>query len=185
MTAVPPQHWPNHRSVRVPPPGVRRDPLPVTKKLPVSLKTQMERDFKEELLRPKSADGTMIFRPADLPPVLIRMQRYGQTALTAAVLRPPQLDVECVTLCLSGIDVDEDTSAMDAARDFLLGADTREPVVNGIANLLEMVGKESRPLGAHIHLDERSYDSYAVRIVTGCLVQAFFDQFGTTTVEPA
>ena len=132
----------------------------------------MERDFKEELLRPKSSDGAMLFNLPELPPVLIRMKRFGQTALVAAVFRQPQLDIECVTLCLSGIDNSEDESALMAAREFLLGGDTRGPVVKGMNDLIQLVRQEPRPIGAHLHLDERGYDDQGVRVVTGCLTQA-------------
>jgi hypothetical protein len=184
MENIPPQYWPNHRTTRIPPPGVRRDPHPGVAKLPVAFKTQMERNFKEELLHPKSPMGTMKFQPPSLPLVVIQFQKFGQTALVGKVLRPPQLDIKAITICLSGIDVGEDEAAIKAATDFLSHRETSEPGMSRIAKLIGMVRNEPRPVGAHIHLDEASYDSQAVGVVTDCLVEAFFDQFGMDKIDP-
>ena len=86
--------------------------------------------------------------------------------------------------CLSGIDISEDEAAIKAATDFLSRGETSELGVSRIAKLIGMVRNEPRPVGAHIHLDEVSYDSQAVRVVTDCLVEAFFDQFGMDKIDP-
>lgn len=182
---TPPQHWPNHHTLRIPPPGVRRDPLPGAKRLPVSLKEQMERDFKAEMLRPKSPIDTMLLRLPELPPVIVKLNRFGQTALVGTVLRPPQADVECITLCLAAIDPSDDDAALAAVRNLLLPpGEERAPVISAMQQLLQTIRQEPRPLGAHIHLDEQSYDSQAVRVVTTAMAESFFDQFGADKMPP-
>lgn len=184
METVSSRHWPNHRTLRIPPLGLQREPLPGQTKLPVALKTQIEGSFKQELLRPKSPIDMMRFQIPGLPLVLIQFQRFGQTALAVKVLRPPTMDVEAVSVCLSGLDNAEDEAALNATAIFLIGGDTRDHVTRGVATLIGIVREEPRPAGIHLHMDEASYDSQAVRVVTDCMVEAFFDQFGADKIDP-
>lgn len=178
-----PQFWMNHYSVRVPPPGVHRQPKEGPR-LPLALKAQTEADFKRELLRPRSPTETMLFRIADLSPVIVRMERVGQTALVAFWLRSTgaALDAEAVTLCLGGLDVGEDEQALAIVSGKIVGGDERARPLVG--QLMSQLRAEPRPTGAHMHFDEASYDSQALRICSNCLAVAFFDQFGAEKVEP-
>jgi hypothetical protein len=176
-----PQFWMNHYSIRFPPPGIRREPKE-GRKLPISVKDQTEADFKRELLRPRSPTEMMLLRIPDLPPVIVRMQRVGQTALVAFWLRGDALATECITLCLGGLDDSEDEGAILIASERLSGGDER--VNTMIQQLMGHIRKEPRPAGAHVHLDELSYDSQALRVCSNCLAVAFFDQFGAEKVRP-
>lgn len=172
-----PQFWMNHYSVRMPPPGVFREPKD-GRKLPIAVKERTEADFKAELQRPKSPTEMMMLRIPDLPPVFVRMQRVGQTAFIGHWLRPvgAQFSVEAFTLCLGGLDNAEDEQAIEMAAEKIIGG--HETVRAYVNQMMEGLRKEPRPTGAHIHFDEASYDNQALRVCSSCLAVAFFDQFG-------
>jgi hypothetical protein len=164
----------NHHTLRVGPPdaqGTIRDPSEPT---PAALVRAIECSFKKQLLKRGQMEEGLEISATGLRPIRIVTKRFGHTAFVAGVLRGPDNLVESLTVCRAGLDNEEDDAAIVAAGELIRQDGTQEFV----ESLIELVREQPRPLAVHVHLDEDNLNDPSVRIVTHCLAECFFDQFG-------
>ena len=167
-----PQYWINHYSFAFPPPGLSRQPAP-GKKLAIQIKEQTEADFKSILA--EFADSSRMFRlrMPDMEAVHFKLHSFGKTSLVVRWYRQTEqgYDSEAMTLCLGGINTQEDEAAVAYVFDTILGPGLSEQDARVYA---DNVRKLSRPAGVRIHFDATSYDNQALRVCSSCLAVAFF-----------
>jgi hypothetical protein len=163
----------NHHTLRVGPADLHGASFNLVEAAPVLVR-MMERCLKKQLFAAGDERTGLEITLAGLRPIQLVTKRFGHTALVGGVLRAPQSFVECLSVCRAGIDDDEDEAALTAAANLILQDGTHEFV----AALLDQVRGHPRPHAVHIHFDEDNYDDPAARIVTHCLAESFFDQFG-------
>jgi len=180
------QFWENHYSVRWPPPGCNRQPK-WGKKLPIEVKERTEEDYRQMLLTPRTPTQRFMLRIPGLPIVTVRMESVGQTAFIGHWLRgfPIPSGMEAMTICLGGISEADDEIALSIIEKRSLNGKTDSEFTTYVKALVDQVRGHQRPLGGHIHFDEESYDSTALRVCSTALAVAFFDLFGADEPSPS
>jgi hypothetical protein len=113
------------------------------------------------------------------------LQRVGDTALVAGVLRGNDSALESLTVCRAGLDNAEDDTALDVAGEFMIKHDDRPGAREHVEGLFDTVRQHQKPHAVHIHFDEESYKDLSVRIVTHSLAESFFDLFGMEKLHHA
>ena len=163
----------NHRTLRVGPGDLEGEHFGLIDAPPVLVRT-LERCLKKQLFAPVGERVRVEITLTGLRPIQLVTKRFGHTALVAGVLRGHDNLVECLSICLAGIDRDEDETSLNAAADLIL----RDGAPEFVESLMSHVREQPRPLAIHVHFDEDNFDDPAARIVTHCLAESFFDQFG-------
>ena len=126
------------------------------------------------MLRSTAQEEGLEITATGLRPIRLVTKRIGQTAFVAGVLRGEESLVESLTVCRAGIDNEEDDAAIAAAGALIL----QDGMSDFVETLIDQVREQPRPLAVHIHFDEENFIDPSVRIVTHCLAECFFDQFG-------
>lgn len=167
----------NHYTLRVTPPDVDRESLAAPEPTPAGLVRAIECAFKKQLLTCAPDVGFEI-RAAGLRRIRLVMKRFGDTAVVAGVLRGSDSAVESLTVCRAGLDNAEDDAALEAAGELITEDDNGDGARAIVETMIDQVRQQPTPLAVHIHFDEMSFDDPSVRIITHCLAESFFDQFG-------
>jgi hypothetical protein len=168
----------NHHTLRVPPPDVDREPVAPSEPTDPALVRALERSIKRHFLTSATEDGGVAISAEGVRRVRLVLKRFGETAFVAGVLKGDGNLVQALTVCQAGMDNAEDDAAMKAAGALILEDDDRPEVREMVETLIEQVREQPTPIAVHIHFDEVSFDDPSVRIVTHCLAESFFDQFG-------
>lgn len=163
----------NHYTLRVAPPDSQVE-FSGASEPPEALVRAIECSFKKQMLQSASKEEGLEITATGLRPIRLITKRIGHTAFVAGVLRGAESLVESLTVCQAGLDNEEDDAAVNAAGALILQDGTREFV----DALLDQIREQPRPLAVHIHFDEENFTDPAVRVVTHCLAESFFDQFG-------
>ena len=136
---------PKITAINIPPPGVRREPVPPQKKLSIAIKPKIEQFFREELLRPRSPLDTVLLRVVPDDPQIVQLRKIAATAMAAFWLRGPGLDTAAITLIIGGIDASDDEAVLQEVHRFLVGGEQREEVLKLLDELMALVRMEPRP----------------------------------------
>lgn len=163
----------NHQALRVGPNDMSGAGFQPTD-APLVLVRTLESYFKKQLFEPGQERAGIEITLTGLRPIWLVIKRYGHTAIIAGVPRSVHGFIESLTICCAGLDNAEDEAAIEAASELILQDATHEYV----EALLSKVREQPRPLAVHVHFDEDNLDDPAVRVVTHCVAESFFDQFG-------
>jgi hypothetical protein len=164
-----------YQAVHVPPPGIRREPKGPETQLDLSVKDELEALFRSVLRQPPSDKDTIILNiPGHMQGVTMKM--IVPTAIMAFWSRPSDLELQAISLFLSGVDTDDDERVLKSFEDTIVGGrETSRPMMS---QLTDMVRRQPRPAGVTVHMNERSWDTVGIRVGAGSLGTAFFDSLG-------
>jgi hypothetical protein len=167
--------------------------------LPLAMKDDVTRKFKESLLHPRGGPWMTNFKVGTWRRIVTFFQPLGQTCGCVYLLHQPsaidphagvngtiKIDygnnliktwaVDCCCLLLSGVDRTEDAAAIAAFKGSP-GKDLADDAAYArIAGL-------RRPLAAAFSVNQEMYENPIVHVTAYCFAEAFFDQFGIAAGE--
>ena len=162
----------NHHALRIGPPDSQHECF--LEPIPAQLMRAIEMSIKKHLLVVHDQEKGVELTATGLRPIRLVTRYFGSTALVAGVIRNENKLVESLTICRAGLDNADDEAALTAVSELIL-QDAAEEFVSA---LIEQVSDQPTPSAVHVHLDEDNYQDSSVRVVTRCVAESFFDQFG-------